>query len=598
MQIHEANKSSASDETLSPLTSGNYEPLATGRSKRVLFVIGEQGSPLRYRVYLPAESLSLYGVEARVIHYMERRLEAAANDADFVVIYRAPATNRLLETIKQLREKRVPVLFDIDDLIFDTRVAAEVPFLQTHPTHVKQWWLTYMNALCTSMQECDVLVGSTLPLCEHAAQSVGIPTRRFANGISLRMMKLADAALQKPRAGGPVRLGYFSGSPTHNEDWEMIEAAILNVLQRFPEIELWLVGNLTPSNVLKDFGSRVKRLPFRIWYELPGMLRDIDINLAPLVPGSRFNDAKSAIKWLETAVVGTPTIASPTQPFREVISHGVNGCLALAADEWQESLTRLLENSAARRLMGERARVDALSLFSPQAQGRRYVEILEFAGRLVNEGSDWRVRSLIAPVVVEEIRPTPLPDPFHLKLIVDGMEAQKVTAGIRTGRALDFPLRVSGSGAIRLELLLTTYGGTGASLKVTLRDRDNTHAIASSVAPAEAVNNDAWTGFDFDLEACEGQLWARVERVADGAGKKSKLALWARADGQHFVGGRAQVGEPCLRIWGGESLVEVEPTEAPQVGSVAKLRSKLRSADYVRRTKGHTALRDLVKHHH
>ena len=57
------------------------------------------------------------------------------------------------------------------------------------------------------------------------------------------------------------------------------------------------------------------------------LLRDLDVNLAPLAPDSRFNEAKSAIKWLEAALVETPTIASPSGPFREAIEDGRTGSM-------------------------------------------------------------------------------------------------------------------------------------------------------------------------------------------------------------------------------------------------------------------------------
>ena len=75
-------------------------------------------------------------------------------------------------------------------------------------------------------------------------------------------------------------------------------------------------------------------MPFVPWLELPGVLRDLDVNLAPLAPSSRFNEAKSAIKWLEAALVETPTVATPTGPFREAIEDGGTGLLATTPDEW------------------------------------------------------------------------------------------------------------------------------------------------------------------------------------------------------------------------------------------------------------------------
>src|SRR5690606_18354725 len=111
-----------------------------------------------------------------------------------------------------------------------------------------------------------------------------------------------------------------------------------------PDVELWLGGLLEPGPGVAALGRRLVRTPMRPWWELPDVLRDVDVNLAPLAPGGRFNEAKSAIKWLEAALVGTPTIATPTQPFREAIEPGVTGLLATTHDEWVEALGRLVDD--------------------------------------------------------------------------------------------------------------------------------------------------------------------------------------------------------------------------------------------------------------
>ncbi len=143
------------------------------------------------------------------------------------------------------------------------------------------------------------------------------------------------------------------------------------------------------------------------WTELPGVLRDLDVNLAPLEPGSIFNEAKSAIKWLEAALTSTPTIASPTEPFREAITDGHNGILATTPDEWSRAIEGLLDDSDARARVGERARRDALVGWSPHIQGERYRAILErVRGRVTEprprESSGW------VPVALDE-PPTEVP---------------------------------------------------------------------------------------------------------------------------------------------------------------------------------------------
>ena len=48
---------------------------------------------------------------------------------------------------------------------------------------------------------------------------------------------------------------------------------------------------------------------------LPALISEVDINLAPLVD-SIFNRAKSEIKWIEAALVKVPTVASKIGAFQ------------------------------------------------------------------------------------------------------------------------------------------------------------------------------------------------------------------------------------------------------------------------------------------
>jgi hypothetical protein len=174
------------------------------------------------------------------------------------------------------------------------------------------------------------------------------------------------------------------------------------------------------------------------WTELAEVLRDVDVNLAPLEPGSRFNEAKSAIKWLEAALVETPTVASPTEPFCEAIRVGENGVLASSPDEWHDAIAALLADDAWRKRIGARARRDALLRWSPHLQGRRYLALLERVAaypRQLRE-TTWE------PVALDE-------PPMHVRLEPYDLPAGWDGAHRRTPRILS-PRRVARGAARRL----------------------------------------------------------------------------------------------------------------------------------------------------
>jgi glycosyltransferase involved in cell wall biosynthesis len=404
----------AIDATLRALLDPPAPDPATLRSPlagidQVLFVVGIDGAPLRYRAHLPAEALELRGITAHVRHYRDPEVPRLAERADAVVFYRVPATVQVLEQIERLRQGRphVPILFDVDDLIFDPDLAAEIPAIKVLPKDEADLWMQGVRRYRTTMEACDAYIGSTEQLCRHAEAVVGIPAHRFANGVGTIVARRSDLAVRRERAPGPLRIGYLSGTTTHDRDWAEIEAVVLDVLDEVGG-ELWLGGHLTPSPAVDRLGARLRRLPMQDWRHLPGVLRDLDVNLAPLEPLGRFNEGKSAIKWLEAALCGTPTIASPTQPFAEAIRHGENGFLATTPAEWGSALRTLLTDDVTRNAVGARARRDALLGWSPHLQADRYLEILLDAQAMVAHGRTPR-QSNFEPVALDEpLEPSPL----------------------------------------------------------------------------------------------------------------------------------------------------------------------------------------------
>ncbi len=370
---------------LERLYAGPRVPRSPKTVGKVLFVCGIEGAPLRYRARLPAEALALQGIESDVRHYRDPELTQLAAAADAIVLYRVPATVQVLELIAGVRVG-VPVLFDVDDLIVDPSLEAEIPALRILDADERALWLEGVHRYRTTLEACHGYIGSTALLCDHIGALTGLPTYRFSNGVGLVTARRSDLALRRPRKPGPLRIGYLSGTTTHDRDWQSIEPAVLEVLARHPEAELWLVGHLNATRAVEVLGDRLHRLPMQDWRSLPGLLRDLDVNLAPLEldlgEGGRFNEAKSAIKHLEAALVATPTVATPTQPFREAITPGVNGLLATTHAEWVEALDALLGDPALRVRLGARARREVLLSLSPHLQGERYAAILERASTL------------------------------------------------------------------------------------------------------------------------------------------------------------------------------------------------------------------------
>lgn len=403
--------------------------------RRVLIVSGITGAPLRYRGYLPQEALGSVGVHADLLMYRDPDVPRRAGQADAVIFYRVPATDQVLDLITMIRSRPepVPVLFDVDDLIFDPGLRHELdPVLTKVPGLDLDLYWQGIRRYRTTLEAADAYIGSTETLCDRVTHLTGIPSHRYKNGIGRHLARICDLELYRARKPGPIRIGYLSGTNTHNEDWAYVEPAIAEVLAARPTVELWIGGLLDHSDLLAPFKSRIRRLPLKPWHQLPGVLRDLDVNLAPLEPDKVFNEAKSAIKWLEAALTGTPTVASPSQPFREAITHGSTGLVALDLADWTGHLLALIDDETLRDGIGHAAREHALLTLSPARQGYRYREILETARDAVaRDGHRALFESWTPETLSEPYLPQPIEGygpPPQLRLLGDERRSRRTGA--------------------------------------------------------------------------------------------------------------------------------------------------------------------------
>lgn len=557
------------------------------RVQRVLFITGIEGAPLRYRAQLPAEALSMLGVSSEIRHYQDPELERLGEWADTVVVYRVPATTRIMSLLADARRRKVPLIFDVDDLIFDPLIKEEIPALKILPSFEAKRWLEGIHRYRIVMEACDVYVGSTKLLCDQAESRVGLPARRFANGVGARLAHLSDMALRTPREQGPPRVAYLSGTATHDMDWAMVEPAVMRALERVPEAELWMVGLIPTTKAMRELGPRLRKIKMQPWDELPTILRQIDVNLGPLEPGT-FNEAKSAIKWLEAALCQVPTIASPTQPFREAVIDGMTGILATSSDEWEEAIVSLLRDPSERARLGTAARREALFRWSPLIQGRAYLAILEEAHDLVASG----VRpSLVSPLTPstsivhdEPVRPHPL-EPYDLTIAFHRVATAMPTDMIRKGETLSFELPCQRDGLARVDLLVASYAKEGTPLVVELVDASTGEILRSSKVDRRKVRDRSWMDVPFPPVEDSASRPLRVDvryEVNDGG----KIALWANASGTHLLGGRTKTGGICVRAWATPSEFKNPLQTEETVDYWRKIRARFRYGIYTLRTTG------------
>ncbi|MGT2742046.1 rhamnan synthesis F family protein [Streptococcus plurextorum] len=332
-----------------------------GKEQYILIIDGvEDQIPqcTRYRVTNKAEQLRSFGFDVRIINHSDFQI-SEAKYASHVIIYRAPYSDQL----KLLRDLCIKsgkkLLFDIDDLVFDTVYTDQLTYTKTLSVSQKSAYDASVNNYGKMLALCDVGIASTTMLkqeMKHYLPKVLLNR----NLVSKELFEVSRLHVKDyTEASTIVKIGYFSGSIAHNENFELIKPAIVDIMKKYPNVELHIVGHLDLPSELLVFSNRIINHPYVDWKKLPELIASVDINLAPLV-SSIFNNAKSNIKFLEASLVKVPTIASRVGDFAEYIIDGETGVL-VSDSEWFVKLEMLVASSDMRQNLASQAYENVLA---------------------------------------------------------------------------------------------------------------------------------------------------------------------------------------------------------------------------------------------
>lgn len=328
---------------------------AVPRDQYILLIDGVENiipQCTRYRVLNKAEQLRKHGFAVKVVNLSDFQLSMAQN-ASHIIIYRSPISPELLRLCHLAKEYGKPVFFDIDDLVFDTVYTDQLSYTQGLNSVEKGNYDAGVRNYGYMLENCDGAITSTNQLQEelYKYQSKVLLNRNLASDdlIAISSQYIKDYS----QTSDIVKIGYFSGSISHNENFELIKPAIKQLLTKYSNVQLHIVGILDIPQDMKPFENQIVTHDYVDWDKLPALISEVDINLAPLVD-SIFNRAKSEIKWIEAALVKVPTVASNIGAFSDAVVDGETGLLA-TDDQWFDKLEALVLSPELRQKIADAA---------------------------------------------------------------------------------------------------------------------------------------------------------------------------------------------------------------------------------------------------
>ena len=328
---------------------------AVPREQYILLIDGVENiipQCTRYRVLNKAEQLRKHGFDVKVVNLSEFELTQAQN-ASHIIIYRSPISPELLRLCHLAKDYGKPIFFDIDDLVFDTLYTDQLSYTKGLPHHEKENYDANVRNYGYMLENCDGAITSTNQLQKELKKyrSKVLLNRNLASDelISISSQFLKDYS----QVSDVIKIGYFSGSISHNENFELIKPTIKKLLEKYSNVQLHIVGILDIPKDMKPFENQIVTHDYVDWDKLPVLISEVDINLAPLVD-SIFNRAKSEIKWIEAALVKVPTVASKIGAFSDMVIDGETGLLA-TDDQWFDKLEALVLSPELRQNLAESA---------------------------------------------------------------------------------------------------------------------------------------------------------------------------------------------------------------------------------------------------
>ena len=331
----------------------------------ILFISGGVGDSARYRCDHVAEEFARKGYKTSVTVQDNPFLLSYAEQFSVFVFHRVLYTGQAKKLFERLKELKKEIIFETDDLVYDPQLLVHMDYFQKMNSLERKLYEHGVGGEMLADAYVKVATTTTSFLAEKL-RALGKQVFIVPNKLSAHDVALAEAAWEHKGVGreGIVRVGYLSGTPSHNKDFATLTDALVRLFQNFPQMRLILTGPIDTDSALSPYESQIERVPLIPREKFFGHIATLDINLAPLELDNPFCESKSELKFFEAGIVGVPTVAVANRTFREAIEDGVDGFVANGMEEWVEKLGKLISDKEARIAMGEKARQTTLTRYT------------------------------------------------------------------------------------------------------------------------------------------------------------------------------------------------------------------------------------------
>ena len=355
---------------------------AVPESPRVLGVIGMRSACEVYRIFNPFIHLRERGYTCDWVGG-ERLHEIDLDRYDVIVTARLglDTARERVGFYEDLHRLGKTVVYEIDDDLLD------MP-----PSNPAALTPDQVGAIRDMIARADLVTVSTDHLANRL-RSINPDVVTLPNCVDPDLWSFPKERIRKVTG---LTIGVHGGM-SHYADWAVLPEVFGALHDKYPEVR-FVVAGYHPDYVqelVPKFGDSLVLLDWVPVEYYPLLVAQIDIGLCPLIDDT-FNASKSPIKFMESALVGAPSVCSPTV-YGRLITHGATGFLARDPGETVRFVSRLIERPALRRAVGAAARGFVLRQLNIHEMATRWMTAYRQAWqRVARKGHRTRATGVLA----------------------------------------------------------------------------------------------------------------------------------------------------------------------------------------------------------
>lgn len=344
------------------------------RQRRKIALIADMNLPQcrKYRVEQLAGFWETQGVDVGYAHYQDvPRCVSVLQDATHLMEYRLQNTPVTSMYRYEAHRLRLPILYDLDDPLFSVSAYETYQNMSALPASMKLHFLSEAPRYLDMMNGADLITVSTPGMAQHTRLYTRRPVhirRNFADTLTLEAGAQAQAAAGAAKRQDDVfRLAFASGSQGHEADFAIIQEQVSAFLAAAPQRRLMILGHFDTDFLPTDLQKQVETHPFTTYARYLETLALADCAIMPLA-NDIFNSCKSAVRVIDAASVGVPSIAGTVSDMAHVIRAGETGLIADEPEAWTTAFEQLARDPDTARKMGNAARADLETRWSGQPE--------------------------------------------------------------------------------------------------------------------------------------------------------------------------------------------------------------------------------------